>query len=97
MNFTAAILIGILFSIGFIWPLHRLSLKTRRKINTLGFLCDLLVGSLMVSFALSTGTATALISAITAMVGFTAYMSWSKWRVGTQPLWLKQNKSKLTS
>ncbi len=84
-----ALLLGILFGVAFAWPIHRLNERTRRRLNGYGFLLDLAVGSAMVSFALSTGTAQGLVIAIIAAVTFTAYMAWSKHEIGQERLTFK--------
>lgn len=78
------ILIGVLFAIGFIWPIQKLSPGIRRKLNGYAFSVDMLVGSLMAYIFF--GTQGGMIIAVIATVIFTAYMSWSAVSIGSEQL-----------
>lgn len=77
-------LIGALFALGFIWPIHKLSPALRRKINGYAFSVDIGVGSLMAWFFF--GTQGGMIIATIATVMFTGYMSWSAYTLGIEQL-----------
>ncbi len=94
MDLPVTFVLGFLFGLAFAWPIHRLTIKTKRRLNGYGFILDLIVGSAMVSFALSTGTAVGLVVAIIAAVTFTAYMAWSKSEIGAERLTFKGWKTK---
>ena len=78
------VLIGTLFAIGFIWPIHKLSPGIRRKLNGYAFSIDIGVGSVMAW--LFFGTQGGMIIATVATVMFTAYMSWSALSIGAEQL-----------
>lgn len=81
------LLIGTLFAIGFIWPIHKLSRSTRRKLNGYAFTVDIGVGSAMAWFFF--GTQGGMIIATVATVMFTAYMSWSTISIGAEHLTMR--------
>lgn len=81
------IILGTLFALGFAWPIHKLSIGTRRKLNGYAFSIDILVGSLMAY--LFFGTQGGMIIAAIATVMFTGYMSWSAMSVGAEQLTLR--------
>lgn len=81
------LLIGILFAIGFIWPINKLSPGLRRKINGYAFTVDILVGSLMAYIFF--GTQGGMIIAVIATVMFTGYMSWSALMLGSEQLTIR--------
>lgn len=82
-----ALLIGLLFAIGFIWPIQKLSRTTRRKLNGYAFSVDIAVGSAMAWFFF--GTQGGMIIATVATVMFTAYMSLSSISIGAEHLTLR--------
>ena len=77
-------LIGALFAIGFIWPIHKLSPGIRRKLNGYAFSVDIGVGAVM--SWLFFGTQGGMVIAVIATVMFTAYMSWSFITLGAEQL-----------
>jgi len=79
-----SVLIGTLFALGFIWPIHKLSPTLRRKINGYAFSVDIGVGSLMAWFFF--GTQGGMIIATIATVMFTGYISWSAISLGAEQL-----------
>jgi hypothetical protein len=78
------LIIGVLFAIGFIWPIQKLSPSIRRKLNGYAFTVDILVGSLMAFIFF--GTQGGMIIAVIATVMFTGYMSWSALTIGSEQL-----------
>ena len=78
------LLVGALFAIGFIWPVHKLSPGVRRKLNGYAFSVDIGVGSMMAWFFF--GTQGGMIIATVATVIFTAYMSYSAISIGAEQL-----------
>ena len=75
------LVIGILFAIGFIWPIHKLNINLRRKLNGYAFAVDVIVGALM--SWLFFGTQGGMVIATIATVLFTAYMTWSARTIGS--------------
>ena len=86
-NIMTELLIGVLFAIGFIWPIHKLAPGTRRKLNGYAFSVDIGVGSAMAW--LFFGTQGGMVIAVIATVMFTAYMSWSTVTIGAEQLTFK--------
>lgn len=83
--------IGLLFAVGFIWPIQRLGLSTRRKLNGYAFAVDIAVGTVMAW--LFFGTQGGMIIATVATVTFTAYMAISETFIGSEQLTLRGWKS----